>query len=150
MHIQLIYMKPSSLNDNIIAVCTEFSHRFTLALGRKFEEGGINITPEQFGILVVLLYKDGLTQKEISENLNRDKTTIARVVHNMKTKGIVKQVTDGRDNRARLIYLTQKGRTLQQAALNISGVLYMQAIGGIDEKYITAGIKLLQQMLTKF
>jgi DNA-binding MarR family transcriptional regulator len=142
-------MKPASLSDNIIYLCNDFSHRFALLLSRRFEEKGIPVTPEQFAILVILLYRDGITQKEISENLNRDKTTIARVVNNMKKKGIVRQVTDESDNRAKLIYLTKEGRMLQQEALNVSGEVYMQLMDGVDKINLKAGIQLLHQMLGK-
>lgn len=140
-------MKPVTLNGNLIYLCGQFSHRFSLMLAKRFEEEGIHVTPEQFAILVVLWYKDGITQKEISEQLGRDKTTVARVVGNMKNKGTVKQVVDENDNRARLIYLTKKGRNIQQAALNVSGSLYMQATTGIDENIMSAGVQLMQQML---
>lgn len=150
MHIQPFLMKPSSFNDNIIYLCNEFSHRFTLTLTRKFAESNIDVTAEQFAILAVLWYKDGISQKEISENLKRDKTTIARVVNNMKKKGMVKRVIDANDNRAWLVSLTDEGRALQQKALNVSGMLYMQAIAGVDALYMQAGIKLMQQMLNNF
>ena len=149
MHIQLIWMKPSSLNDNIIWLCGEFSHRFSLALNRRFSENGIDITPEQFSILVVLWYRDGITQKEISEQLNRDKTTIARVVNNMKKTGTVKHIAAPVDKRAKLIYLTKKGRALQENALKISGAMYMGVLQGAKPKQLQTTIKLLQQMLSQ-
>jgi DNA-binding MarR family transcriptional regulator len=141
--------KPASLNDNVVYLCSQFSHQFALALSRRFVARGLKVTPEQFTILVALLFKDGVTQKEISETLGRDKTTIARVMSNLKKNGLVKDATDESDNRAKLIYLTSKGRAIQKEAVDISGMLYMETTKGINEAHLQAGVKLLTTMLNK-
>jgi len=139
--------KPASLNDNIVYLCSEFSHQFALALSRRFASRGLKVTPEQFTILVALLFKEGVTQQEISESLGRDKTTIARVISNLKKNGLVKHTTDQSDNRAKLIHLTPKGRAIQKEAVEISGTLYMEAIKNINEAHLKESVKLLITML---
>lgn len=103
-------MKPERLNQNIIYLCAQFSHRFSQVLSAEFKQHNIGITAEQFSVLVVLWYKDGISQKEIAEQLSRDKTTITRVLMNMKKHKLIRQVTDAADNRSNLVYLTAKGK----------------------------------------
>ena len=124
-------MKPEGLDQNIIYLCAEFSHKFGQALAAEFKQHNIDITAEQFSILVVLWYRDGVSQKEISEQLNRDKTTITRVLINMKKNKLIKQVTDAADNRSNLVYLTAKGKEVQKAGVHVSGDLYRKILKDI-------------------
>ncbi|WP_315817611.1 MarR family winged helix-turn-helix transcriptional regulator [Paraflavitalea speifideaquila] len=139
-------MKPSGLDQNIIFLCAEFSHRFSQVLAAEFKTHNIDVTAEQFSILVVLWYKDGISQKEISEQLNRDKTTVTRVLMNMKKNKLIRQVTDAADNRSNLVYLTAKGKEVQKAGVRISGELYMKVLKGIPQSQLQTGIGVLQKM----
>ena len=140
-------MKPTGLSQNIIFLSAEFSHRFGQAMAAAFKQNNIDITSEQFAVLVVLWYQDGISQKEISEKLNRDKTTITRVLMNMKKSKLIKQVTDAEDNRSNLVYLTAKGKEVQKAGVQVSGQLYQQVLKDIPPAQLSTGINILQKML---
>ena len=140
-------MKPEGLDQNIIYQCAQFSHKFSQTLAAALKEHNIDITAEQFSILVVLWDKDGISQKEISEQLNRDKTTITRVLGNMKKSKLIRQVTDAEDNRSNLIYLTTKGREIQKAGVKVSGELYMKVLKGIPPAQLQVGLTVLHKML---
>src|SRR5690606_42164141 len=88
---------PGSLEQNIVYLAGEFTHRFHRALTTAFRRQGLNLTVEQFSILALLWYKDGINQQEISEQLGRDKTTIARVLNTMEKNQLVRRMTDPRD-----------------------------------------------------
>src|SRR5258708_6388140 len=131
-------MKAPSLQQNIVFLCAEFSHMFRLTLAEAFRRHQLQITTEQFSILVVLWYQDGIAQKEIGRQLNRDKTTLTRVIGNMEEKALVRQKTDAQDNRSKLVYLTRKGKALQQASVNISGDLYLGVLRQVPEAALAA------------
>lgn len=139
-------MKPAGLDQNIIFLCAEFSHRFSQVLAAEFKQHNIDITAEQFSILVVLWYKEGISQKEISEKLNRDKTTVTRVLMNMKKNKLIRQVTDTADNRSNLIYLTTKGKEIQKAGVKVSGELYLKVLKAIPQAQLLTSINVLQKM----
>lgn len=140
-------MKPATLDQNIIYLCADFAHKFSQKMAIAFKEKGLDITAEQFSILVTLWYRDGISQKEISEQLNRDKTTITRVLINMKKGKLIKQVTDRNDNRSNLIYLTAKGKAVQKAGMQVAGQLYQQVLENISVAQLGAGIQVLQKMV---
>ncbi|MDF2189365.1 MarR family winged helix-turn-helix transcriptional regulator [Paraflavitalea sp. CAU 1676] len=140
-------MKPAGLDQNIIYLCARFSHQFSQLMAATFKQHDIDITAEQFAILVALWYKDGVSQKEISEQLNRDKTTITRVLMNMKKNKLIRQVTDAADNRSNLIYLTEKGKAIQAAGVQVSGQLYKQVLKGITKSQLQEGVNVLQKMI---
>ncbi len=120
---------PRSLNDNIIFLAGEVAHGFHRALTKAFKANRIAVTVEQFSILVLLFYRNGLNQQEVSEQLGRDKTTVARVVVNMEKRGLLERRTDPDDNRGRRIFLTPAGLKFQRHAVEVSGALYHRAIG---------------------
>ena len=139
---------PDSLSSNIVYLCGEFSHTFHQMLTKGFKENNIVVTVEQFAILVMLFYRDGISQQELSNGLGRDKTTIARVVSIMERDKMIARVTNKNDNRGKLIYLTAKGRSIQQKAVGVSGALYMKAIGGLKEAQLKVAIKVMQGLTT--
>jgi MarR family transcriptional regulator, organic hydroperoxide resistance regulator len=140
-------MKPSSLDDNIVYLCAQFSHHFNLLIRSEFQRHGIGITPEQLSILVFLWYRGAATQQDISVGLNRDKTTITRVLQNMIRSRIVTRAIHPEDNRARMISLTPKGKRLQDAALQVSGKLYTDMLSGVKEQELVVGTGVLQRLL---
>ena len=103
-------MVPNSLENNVIFLADKFSHLFHHALTVAFKKHRIPVTVEQFSILALLFYKNGINQQEISVLLNRDKTTVARVIVNMEKNKLILRMTDRNDNRGKLIYLTDQGK----------------------------------------
>lgn len=134
------------LNSNITYLVSSFAHHFARLLTLSFQRENIAITAEQFTILTLLSQQDGLPQQEIGKRLERDKTTITRVLINLKKRGLIRQQGDTADNRARYIYLTAQGKKLQARALQVAENLYTYVLSGISEKEIKQGVKLLRQM----
>jgi len=139
-------MPPPSFNDNIIYLTSSFAHHFSRLLTLSFQQQEIPLTAEQFAILALLAREDGLAQQEISKRLERDKTTITRVLMNLKKQGLIRQQENKVDGRAKYVYLTAQGRKWQARAMQVAGALYTHVMQGISEKQIGQGVKLLQQM----
>ena len=140
-------MTPQSLQTNIIFLCGDFVHVFHQALTRAFKANKISVTIEQFSILVVLFYQNGINQKELGTLLGRDKTTITRIISNMVKSKVIYRVSDKRDSRGKLIYLTPKGEAIQKKAVKVSGKLYQKVVGNIQEKDLTQGMTLVAKMI---
>jgi DNA-binding MarR family transcriptional regulator len=138
---------PSSLQTNIIFLCGDFVHVFHQALTRAFKANRIPVTIEQFSILAILFYQNGINQKEIGTLLGRDKTTITRIISNMVKHKVIHRVSDQRDSRGKLIYLTPKGEAIQKKAVSVSGKLYQKAVGNIHEKDLTQGMTVVAKMI---
>jgi DNA-binding MarR family transcriptional regulator len=131
---------PDSLSSNIIYQCGEFSHMFHQRLTKEFKENKIPVTVEQFSVLAMLFYQDGVSQQAISDVLRRDKTTVARVISIMERDNLISRAANKDDNRGKLIFLTKKGRLYQQRAVEVSGRLYMKAIGNLKESNLKVAI----------
>jgi DNA-binding MarR family transcriptional regulator len=89
-------------------------YRTALAMKGAFErvlkEQGLDITPEQCGILALLLEEEGLSQKEIGDVLFKDKPNISRMLDILERKRLIfRQATD---RRRYSVFLTEEGKQL--------------------------------------
>ncbi len=65
-------------------------------------------------ILYRLWQEDGITQGQLAERTFKDKPSITRLVDYMVKQDLVKRVEDSVDRRRNIIYLTEKGKSLQE------------------------------------
>lgn len=138
---------PRSLETNVMYLCGKLTHQLHRALTTAFRKNGIRVTVEQFSILALLFYNEGINQQEISARLNRDKTTVARVLSNMERTRMIMRTPDKMDTRGKLIFLTKKGRSIQQRAIAHSGTLYIKAVAGSGKRAMTDTVQLLTRFI---
>jgi DNA-binding MarR family transcriptional regulator len=86
------------------------SHKMRLLLDKVLAENNMDLNVEQFLLLKCLSFNDGINQQELSKIIDRDKTTIARIVSKMEKKNMVLRVQSKEDKRVNNIYLTNFGK----------------------------------------
>ncbi|RBW69646.1 MarR family winged helix-turn-helix transcriptional regulator [Bacillus taeanensis] len=79
-----------------------------------------NLAPEQNLVMMLLWEKDGLTQNEVAQKLDKDKTNIARMASNLEKKGLIKRIGCPNDRRSVRLYLTPCGKKLGEQVLPIA------------------------------
>lgn len=79
-----------------------------------------NLTPKQFSLLAFLWKQDGLSQVQLSEKCQIDRTTVGGLLDRLETQGYVKRLPHPEDRRAYLISLTDTGKALQEELLAIA------------------------------
>ena len=129
---------PGHTMTGVIAVWSYMTAIFVI---RQYD-----VTVEQFGVLAVLWYQDGINQKGIAESLNRDKTTITRIIETMLKRNLIVKVPDQLDGRSNLIFLTQKGKALQREMVESSGEVYVQALKDLSEPEVSSCLKVLKRI----
>ena len=134
---------PQSLEDNLLYQLGEITRILHKRVTAIFKQREFDVTVEQFGVLVVLWYQEGINQKEIALQLNRDKTTITRIIDNMVKRNLVVKVPDQLDGRGNLIFLTQKGKALQKEMIESSGAVYVQALSSISDEKLSLCLNVL-------
>lgn len=68
----------------------------------------------QHRILRALWQQDGLTQTELSEQSHVRPATMSTTIQRMEAAGLVERRRDAEDQRISRVYLTRKGRVLQE------------------------------------
>ncbi|MEW9124146.1 MAG: MarR family winged helix-turn-helix transcriptional regulator [Thermotaleaceae bacterium] len=71
---------------------------------------GLDIKNGQYDFFLVISLYEGISQKEVSEHLHIGKSTTAKAVKNLVSKGYVRKEKDEKDGRVDHLFLTDKGR----------------------------------------
>jgi len=88
------------------------SHKMRLLLDKVFQNNNLDLNVEQFMLLKCLSFNDGINQQELSKIIDRDKTTIARLISKMEKKNMVLRVHSKEDKRVNNLYLTNLGKEI--------------------------------------
>jgi DNA-binding MarR family transcriptional regulator len=116
-------------------------------LYRRFKAHGVELTPEQWMVLVRLWQAEGLTQTDLASRTFRDLPTMSRIIGTMERSGLISRKPDPEDGRARLVYLTPRGRSLRQSLVGEARSMVDSMLHGIPEADITKTRKTLQRIL---
>lgn len=77
---------------------------------QMFKEENINLKVDQFPILLTVHALEGMSQQEIADVTERDKSSAQRTLVSLEKNGLVKIVQDSTDKRKNLVYLTEEGK----------------------------------------
>ncbi|MFE8700038.1 MarR family winged helix-turn-helix transcriptional regulator [Cytobacillus sp. FJAT-54145] len=105
-----------------------------------------NLAPEQNLIMMLLWEQDGITQNQLVERLNKDKTNIARMSSNLENKGFIKRINCKDDRRSVRLYLTQAGRDLGDKIIPIAEEFNEIVCRGISNEELSQMERILAKM----
>ena len=86
------------------------SHKMRLLLDKVFHLNELDLNVEQFMLLKCMSFNDGINQQELSKIIDRDKTTIARLVSKLEKKNMIVRVSSKQDKRVNNLHLTHLGK----------------------------------------
>ena len=81
-----------------------------------------HLTPPQYFVLSLLGEQDGRPFKELADALGCTPATVTGIVDTMEKKGLVVRNPNPADRRSLLVKMTEKGKTLLQAAPGLAKV----------------------------
>lgn len=96
--------------------------------------GKLELYKGQPPLLEILFEKDGITQKEILEQLRVTKATISKTVSRMVAKGFLTIKKDPNDKRITRIFLTEKGKNIKDDLEEIKLEMANTILVGFSEK----------------
>lgn len=128
-------MAKSNLSyDAIGDLLGKASREFNLRLFRNLREAGLEITPEQWAVLMQLMQKDAQCQQELATLTNKDMPSMTRLVDNLEKYGFVQRLPDPADRRMKRIHLTRDGKCLQKDLVKMAHKTMEEASSGISKK----------------
>jgi len=115
------------------------------AMYRAFREHDVEVTPEQWLVLVRLWQEDQRPQRELAAAIERDAPTTSRIVDAMERTGLVTRVLDEHDARGRRIKLTAKAKKLQQVLVPVVKKL----VAGMEAEVSERDLEITKRTLEK-
>jgi len=77
----------------------------------------LDLTPEEFAILIRLWAENGIPQSKLIEKTLKDKTNVSKLIERLTKKSLIKRKTVETDQRNYIVYLTDKGTDLKYIVL---------------------------------
>ena len=115
-------------------------------LQKNFKTKGIDITVEQWSVLYHLWRNDGISQQDLCIQSFRDKPSITRLVDNLEKLKLVKRTASKEDKRINRIFLTAKGKKLQETTMEMANQTIVEAMQGVSERDIELCKNVLYQV----
>ena len=115
-------------------------------LYRNFRAMGLDITPEQWTVLIFLWKRDGVSQQELCNATFKDKPSMTRLIDNMEKQHLVVRILDKQDRRSNLVYLTKDGQALEEQACPIANKTLAEALQGINVRELNIAQEVLRKI----
>ena len=115
-------------------------------LYRNFRQYNVDITPEQWTVLLYLWEKDGVTQQELCNATFKDKPSMTRLIDNMERLNLVVRISGKTDRRINLIHLTKTGRDLEEKSRFIANKTLKEALRGLSVEELSISQEVLRKV----
>lgn len=105
-----------------------------MKLKESFRENHIDVSMEQFFVLNLIDHKDDLTQQDLANHFQKDKSLILRHVNTLIEDSFVDRKTDDADKRKKILIMTEKGREVLEQLKKVAREVSDDLMVGITEK----------------
>jgi DNA-binding MarR family transcriptional regulator len=106
----------------------------------------LRITFPQFGVLLRLSFQDNVTQKELSNIMDTDTTTIMVICDSLQKKGFLKRMKDPLDRRVNRLILTEEGKNIVSEAYPLMMKRYEFFVNSISQKELEKITPILEKL----
>lgn len=117
-----------------------YQHAWAI-LKEEIEE--YDLTPPQFALLCFLWQQDGLTQVELSEKGQIDRSTLGGLIDRLERNSLLERRQHPQDRRAYRIYLTEQGKNMENTLSACAERSLKKITSGLNDE----DIKELRRML---
>jgi MarR family transcriptional regulator for hemolysin len=112
-------------------------------LRRRLREAGLDMTPEQWGLLVLLWERGSATQDELAHAICADKASISRVLSLMEERGLITRQVDAANERRKIISAAPDALALREQGFAISLETLRGAAAGLDPEDVVTCLRVL-------
>ncbi len=130
--------------DETIGYFSTYSNRKMIRyLSLQLEE--YDITLEQWTILAKLPEQQAVNQKQLSVLVDKDPTTLVRILDILERKQLVRRRVSQEDRRAFLILITDKGKVLKKQLTPVIEAAFLRILDDIS----TEKLQIFHEVLSK-
>ena len=122
-------------SEESIGFMTITAHRMLQStFRRRLKEADVDLTPDQWGVLVMLWGRESATQDELAAGQCVDKSAMSRTLSAMRDKGLISKATDPTNERKKNISTTDASRKLCERVFTMASETMRLALKGISEE----------------
>ena len=113
---------------------------------KRLIESGIDLTPEQWGVLAQLWNKGSIAQDELAQVLCVDKSSLSRVLDVMERRRLVVRKRDPGDARRKILFPTSQSEPLRESCQDIADDAMEQLLRNVSPQDHDVCIRVLAQV----
>lgn len=136
---------PTDALSWLMATCSKVLRE---RLAVRFTKAGYSITPEQWAILGRLGQEDGLSQQAVADRFHRSKVAAFQLISKLEKQGLVERRSDPDDGRSNLVYLTDEGRRVQEALVELANENMAAALRGVSEADLETAKSVVRRIIS--
>lgn len=133
------------VSDSPGLLINKLAHAMALDMDRRLKS--YDVTMSQWAMLKQLWRQEGRSQVELQELLGLDGATVTGLVQRMTQLGLVQRRPDPRDRRVQRVFLTERGRALEQMTVVLEREVNARALEGFTADERAFFIRLLTRAL---
>ncbi|WP_288901693.1 MarR family transcriptional regulator [uncultured Sneathiella sp.] len=134
-----------SKKDNTLGTLVhEVAHLLRIHIDRRVEP--YNLTRAKWLALGVLDRREGITQTELADYLELDKSTIGRLLDRLEERGFIRREKDPKDRRIFRIYIAKTAHPILSELEQVGDDVRAQALSGISKEDQEKLLTLLDQV----
>src|SRR5215470_15434847 len=130
--------------DEFLAVLTSVSRAVKAHLESRLQAHGVH-AGQQF-ILESLWREDGQTPGELAQRIGVETPTVTRAAQRMEAAGLVRRVPDTEDARLVRVYLTERGREVQEFLPTLLRAATDDVLAGLTQEERAELVRLLKRV----
>lgn len=109
----------------------------------KSKLSSCGVTPVQYALLRLLWKRDGQFGYELGEKLLLDSATITGIIDRLEQNEFIERRVDHQDRRNKIIFLTEKGRSMEASLSEQMAEMNKEILSDFDEEEIRRLKKIL-------
>ncbi|HIU17202.1 MAG TPA: MarR family transcriptional regulator [Candidatus Avidesulfovibrio excrementigallinarum] len=135
----------SYVPENSLGFMTITANRLMSALlRRKMREAGIDLSGEQWGILVILWDRGELSQEELTRLACMDKSAMSRLLSQLEMRELIARRPDAANARRKIIRVTDRAESLRERCTAAARAALEQALADVEEQDRLVCLKVLE------
>ncbi|WP_375175304.1 MarR family winged helix-turn-helix transcriptional regulator [Pseudooceanicola sp.] len=113
---------------------------------KAFTEKGIDLTPEEWAILMVIWSRGPQRMTELAATTFRDRTTVTRMIDRLVRKGLIERQSSADDRRTVRIAVTPVGAAFEPEVMSVITPLIARAMAGVTAEDASRVLAILRQV----
>lgn len=143
-------MSKETMKENPMTLVTELSKLFDSFMRVEMMKNGMKVSYRH--LLRPLAVKDGVTQLDLVRISHLKAPTVSTTLRNMEADGLVRRETDKEDARATRVFLTERGREIDnKMRKSVASIdkLFLEGVTAEEQEYLLKVMKRMKENMER-
>ena len=135
-------------NDSLATLLNKTTRALSTRLQSVFTKAGLDVTSEQWMILLLLWQQDGRSPYQIADIIGKDRAAVTRLIDGLERRNLVVRISDKSDGRQKTINLTAQGRAMEAKLIPLGISNIQKGMQGLGDEEIKICKNVLRKLYT--